>query len=176
MAKHGIARLPVWNTEHGYLVQSKAGDVQPDRGGGVFGNVYAAEAAAGLMARAVVLSAATGMDRIHWYAWDNGRMGMVDANTGEPNALALAFGVVQGWLRGASMACAADGRQAWRCELSRDGRTAWLSWRTDGQPALALGSPGWVETLDGHRGHAPAGLVPDATGRVFLRTADARAW
>lgn len=177
LQRHGIGQLPIWNTEQGWLVQSDAGTVQPDPGGGVFGRVHSPVVAAGLMARALILAAAGGVDRVHWYAWDNGRMGMIDPATAKPNAVATAFGVVQSWLVGATVRCAeTTPRMAWACTLQRGGRLATLLWRTDGSASGALDKDGWVETLDGHRQAMPVGRVPDGQGRAHLISSDAKPW
>ena len=177
LQRHGVGQLPIWNTEQGWLVQSDAGTVQPDPGGGVFGRVYSPEAAAGLMARAMVLAAAGGVDRVHWYAWDNGRMGMIDPASAKPNAVATAFGVLQSWLVGATLQCAeSTPRLAWTCTVRRGGRAASLQWRTDGAESGGLDKDSWVETLDGKKLALPAGQVPDRQGRAHLISSDAKPW
>ena len=177
LQRHGLGQLPIWNTEQGWLVQSEAGTVQSDAGGGVFGRVYSPDEAAGLMARAMVLAAAGGVDRVHWYAWDNGRMGMIDPASAKPNAMATAYGVLQSWLVGATLQCAeSTPRLAWACTVRRGGRSASLQWRTDGAASGALDKDSWVETLDGKKLALPAGQVPDMRGRAYLSSSDAKPW
>ncbi len=94
MRRREVAALPLWNTECG--VETVA--AQDARAAGEPGALGEADAAA-RMAQFLLLGAAGGIDRFYYYAWDNGRTGMIDA-LGRTRPRLLAFAQVRAWLLG----------------------------------------------------------------------------
>ena len=82
MARAGVARLPLWNSECGLEASAVLGgtDLAADR-----------------IAQFLLLGAARRLERFYYYAWDNDLTGMVDRE-GHANARAEAFGIVTRWL------------------------------------------------------------------------------
>jgi len=125
LEKHGLGRLPIWDIEHGYPIQSER-EPFVDRDWPI---VFSARVAAELMVRSHIVEASTGVDRIVWYAWDNKHFGVMETLDGRPNAVAGAYERMRGWLLGAKVGCADQPtRGVWRCWLSRGERIADVIW------------------------------------------------
>lgn len=131
MYKHGLSSLPIWNSEVGYLIQNQEGTVVKEHEAGPFSRVLTEYEAAERLIRIMAISAAAGMDRVHWYAWDDKRMGLIGSKDGFVNATGIAYEVAMRWLVNSAIKCnisLSGGR--WTCELNRDGRAALLVWHT----------------------------------------------
>lgn len=176
LARHGLDHLPVWDTEVGYLIQNDEGSVSPEHDAGVFSRVLSGSEAGALLARALLLQAAAGVDRVHWYAWDNRRMGLMQQRSGKPNEAGMAYAVVRRWLVGATIRCEPARGNVWTCQLARGGRQATVQWRTDGGSLPPWVRPGQVETLDGVRRDVEAGDPSTPGSGPVLFLADRRGW
>lgn len=129
MYRHGIADRPLWNTESGWLIVSRTSTVNGDAS---FGDPLSEERAAAWVARALILAWAAGVERFYWYAWDNGRMGLAEAD-GTLKAPATAYATVGAWLLGARLThCAAGHDGTWTCRLEGQ-RPGWIVWNTMGR-------------------------------------------
>jgi hypothetical protein len=153
MARHGLANLPLWNTESGFLVQDSAGRVQRQHDSGTF------------------------------YAWDNGRMGALDAVSGQPTALARSMAIARGWLVGSTVTCGRDGGVAeFSCTVRRGGQQARLLWNSDraGSSRLEadrLGGAVRIGLLDGsQRELAPGEFLPWDGAPVRVELAEQLSW
>lgn len=130
LEKYDLAHVPLWNTETGWLIQSK----RTGRTSALTSSVSTA-----YVARALILGWAMGLDRFYWYSWDHHEMGLVETDGKTLKPAGRAFGIVEGWLVGATM----DGVDTtstgcWRVHLSRP----------NGYEAIAAWSPrgeGWIE-------------------------------
>lgn len=155
MAIHGIADRPLWNTEAGWYIAARQPAVARESR-----MVLGDAAAAAVVARALVLARASGIERFYWYAWDNYDMGLVERDgVGKPSA--RAFAEVQRWLVGAELVeCRGtegplrgprrqshqpdawgNWRGTWICQLVRGegaARRAWVVWSSTGPRRLAL--------------------------------------
>ena len=125
MARHGLAKLPLHNTETGFVAAPPA-----------------ASTAAALLARSLILGAFLGVERYYQYAWDNHRSGMLRPDSNVPTPNAGAFAAVQGWLVGTTLrGCRLEAGDAVRCEGARDGKQLLIGWSaralTDVKPAPA---------------------------------------
>ncbi|HEY0784726.1 MAG TPA: endo-1,4-beta-xylanase [Acidobacteriaceae bacterium] len=107
---------PLWNDQPSWTL-GRAGPSAADQ--------------AGYVARALVLNAAYGVSRVAWYAWDenvDAALRLTDTN-GQPTAAGLAYGVMEGWLSGATInGCSSTAEQVWMCQVVRGGRPAWIVW------------------------------------------------
>ena len=123
------AGKPVWNAQ-------AAWELTP---GGVDAGTEAS-----YVARALLLNAGLGVERLYWYAWDDQDAGVLplSGGQGEPTAAGAAYATVEGWLLGAQMnGCAATAGGLWTCQLLRGGSTEWVLWSTSGTvSASALGA------------------------------------
>ncbi len=116
MNNTSVATKPLWNSQPVWTLPGTAVD---------------APTQAAFAARALILNASVGVQRLSWYAWDDsaaGSLRLTDDN-GEPTAAATAYGVVEGWLSGATMnGCTADAASTWTCQIVRNGQAAWILW------------------------------------------------
>lgn len=92
MRKNDVADMALWNTETGVEVHEVHKPLPP----GVKRRLDREEAAA-MMVRQLILSAFAGIDRHFYYAWDNGRSGMVD-HSGQAYPARDAMLLAQRWL------------------------------------------------------------------------------
>ena len=129
MERHDIHK-PLWNTETGWnilnhdrnkITEKWAGDPLTD------------EMAVAYMARAYILSWASGIERLYWYAWGHRSMGMTEHDARTPKAIAQAYAEIQNWLIGTRMKhCQRRQNQIWICEfLTERGNPQWIIWNTD---------------------------------------------
>jgi hypothetical protein len=123
MAKHGVASLPLWDTEGGWRRQGEVLD--PDQ-------------QAAYVARAYLIRAGKNLGSFEWYQWDNGFTtsdswgGLFDRASGKPTPAAQAYVEVARWLAGSTIEapCSAHG-SVWTCGLTRaDGSEALVVWDT----------------------------------------------
>ena len=121
MTRNGAANKPLWNTESGWEIQNKQSVVKQG---------LSPEEAASYLARAFVLSWASGVSRFYWYSWDNYASGLVDHDGKTLKSPAIAYGEIQKWLIGAWMdSCDTDANGTWTCAISRDGGyRGWIVW------------------------------------------------
>lgn len=131
MQKHNIG-IPLWNTETGWLIANTQSVVKPE-GPGFKSKVLSNDEAEAYIARSYILNWAMGVERLYWYAWDNGIMGFTEPDGRTVKPFARAYSVIQKWLVGARMtSCASDSDGVWTCALIRDGGyAAWIMWRPD---------------------------------------------
>jgi hypothetical protein len=173
MKAERVEHLPVWNTEVGFMVQSEDRSIAAG-GPGPFEVVYSPEAAGELLVRSMTVAAATGLERVVWYAWDSKQMGAIDYKTGRPNAVATAYAAARRLLLGATLRCefgtqpAAEG---WECQLSRNGRQASFALLPKGS-ARSLSAPRDVTATDDDL----QTVLNRISGRLVLRTADGKPW
>lgn len=103
MRKHGLAGLPLWNTETG--VETDFGEGIPGRAG----EGHSEETATWKMGQLMILAAFSGVDRYFYYAWDNDKSGMV-MRDGALRPRHAAYGRLKNWLSGiTTQSCSAKG-------------------------------------------------------------------
>lgn len=125
LATHNVDK-PVWNTESNY--GAKGGkEVAPAPGERQVANV----------AETYLMSAANGVRRVFWYAWDLTQpivdTFMVAADRITPTAAGLAFGTVQSWMIGTTVAgCVVDASGTYTCTLTAAGKTRLVLWNPKG--------------------------------------------
>jgi hypothetical protein len=154
MNRHGIGDKPLWNTETGWAIENHQSTVQLSGGTSFNQTVLSTDHASDYLARAYVLSWAAGVSRLYWYAWDNGTMGLTEADGKTIKEPALAFEAIQNWLVGARMiSCASDAGGTWTCEIARDrSYRGWIVWNPDRSvqfPVPGAWSAGRVRELSG---------------------------
>lgn len=89
---------------------------------------------AAFVARSLIVNASVGLTRLYWYAWDangSGTLNLTDGNY-QPTEAANAYQQVEQWLTGAVMnGCSPDAELTWKCQISRDGKVAWIVWNPE---------------------------------------------
>jgi hypothetical protein len=151
MARHGVARLPLWNTECGCerrIASPPAGQARADPA--------ADEQAADLMGQFLILGAAARIDRFYYYAWDNDLSGMVDRD-GASNARAGAYTRVGNWLFGTRVQPFERlPGGVFRIMASRGPDSVVFAWSDAGAPLSSVLPPGRrVAAIEPLRGSVP---------------------
>ena len=123
MTKYGVEKIPLWNTEAGWLGKEPFEDEHK-------GPAY--------VARAYILNWLAGVERFYWYSWDSPvglqlNMTAEDAKTLTPAG--IAYGQIQKWLVGAKMeSCNSNWRKIWMCQLTRDNNyQGYVIWYPEGK-------------------------------------------
>ena len=148
-----VATKPLWNSQPVWTLPSSAeSDLQLQ---------------AAFAARALILNASVGVQRLSWYAWDDsasGSLQLTDVN-GQPTAAATAYGVVEGWLSGATMnGCASNAASTWTCQIVRNGHAAWILWNPNHTVESSSLGASTMTDLSGQTqsitGNVPVGASP----------------
>lgn len=135
MADDGVANKPLWNTETGWLPPAK---------------FDSDEIAAGVLARAYILSWAAGVQRFYWYAWDNHGMAIVTYKEVERTVTpaGFAYKIMEQWLVGAKMEnCTERADHTWTCQLTRSGKKEWIVWNLLGSRKFDVPGTWNVKTI-----------------------------
>jgi Beta-galactosidase len=144
MQKHGLASLPVYNTESGFEVRAAQDSGLPPLGVPQFDE----RGAAAQLASSLILGAFLGVQGYYQYAWDNTRMGLLGADGQTPAAGYRAYATVRRWLSGASLlGCAPMAQGALRCRFQREGRHGSILWRPTPGPLLRIAVPRAAELV-----------------------------
>jgi Glycosyl hydrolases family 39 len=149
MRNDGAGDKPLWDTETGWAIQNTLSVVQPASGKGFNSIVLSPDQASTYLARTYILSWASGVSRLYWYAWDNGTMGLVENGGKILKAPARAYGELENWLIGARMtSCSSDSAGTWTCEITRDnGYHGWIVWNPDHPVQFAVPADWGVKTI-----------------------------
>lgn len=153
--RHGYPDMPIWNTESGYFVYNPERLATPIRPGSddVFAKVLTPDELAAYMVRAHIITAAAGLDRFYWYAWDILDMGLTRSYGKTPMIGSIAYRTMLEWLRGTSISqCATKNDKTWVCHLRRDGKEAYVVWNADDEIFFDIPndmSVGEIETIEG---------------------------
>lgn len=123
MARHGLAHLPVWNTEFGYLIEDPSSLNTHPLIGGAFSRVLPAQEAAAWLARSLVITASLGIERYFWHMWDGRNMALITYRDRHINAAGLAYGTVAGWLTGRWVGPMRETGNVAFCPIVEDGTT-----------------------------------------------------
>jgi len=140
MKANGISK-PLWNTEFGWAKPRYFSNQQD---------------AASFVARSYILSWASGVRRLYWYAWDNNNwvtLHLADPNSLKPEAAAAAYSTIQKWLVGGdmqSLTMQPDG--TWICVLSRGGVREHIVWNPDATVQLSVPRDWHVSKIENSTG------------------------
>lgn len=152
VARHGADKLPLWNTEFGWLIETPGipFDQTKNAQHWILLNM---EQASAYISRALILGWAAGVHRSYWYSWDNEIMGLWDEKKRMEKPAAKGYRRTAIWLTGSIMkSCGTDPAGVWYCELSRNRRSALVVWRPEGEMDWRLPGDwemGRAEYLDG---------------------------
>lgn len=145
MKRHGVEKLPLWNTETG--VDTLAKDDPPS---GIAARTR--EEAIARLSQMLILGAAAGLERFDYYAWDNDRSGMISRGGNRlPGYEAMQR--LQSWLLGARLTACSSVGEVVRCDGERgQGRFA-LAWANKADKRSIVVPQGWritaIESLYG---------------------------
>lgn len=131
LAKHGLSRLPIWNTEGGWGKNMQI----PDE-----------NAQASFLVKWYMINFTNGIARAYWYQWDNPDWGTLWREGSGETAAGRAAKQVIDWLDGTTAAapCRADaGSQIWECDLLKGGTPYRVIWSASGKSVFS-GTTGLV--------------------------------
>lgn len=134
MAKNGVARLPLWNTETGWWIENTDGTPDHSSINPKWKKLSAVGDAENYLARSFIVARSLGVDRFYWYSWDNlYGLGMMNPQALTPKPMAAVYGRMVKWLTGRVVGeCTVKGA-LWACPLSQDGRRIGaIVWTTSG--------------------------------------------
>jgi len=128
MSQYGLASKPLWNTEGGWGLNSLLTNT------GIPGPAW--------LARSFLIQLSAGVQRYHWYDYDNTSWGTLWK--GSLNTTGIAYEQVYNWLVGATMTrpCAATtGTSTWTCPITRTSPYKALAvWNTVGTTSYTVPS------------------------------------
>ena len=138
---HDLTTKPVWDTESGLAV----GDNKEDS---------TTASAPGHIARWLILTWASGVERFYWHSWDQDRMGFVSPSGDFRESELAAYQISQRWILGSSFQECARVDQRWNCHLTlKNGKSATLLWTQDNSKQTVAVTPlVWLEDLHGFAG------------------------
>jgi hypothetical protein len=168
MTKHGIREKPLWNTETGWLIESKEQPLAP----GTYPpnwKVLDQDQAAAYVARSLILGWYAGLSRFYWYAWDNKQYGLVEPESKSMKPAATAFAVTMRWLEGAKMKGCSTSGEVWICSITGtkgdEYSIAWNAGNSEKRVGLSsLGNAREMEFLDGAR----RTVKPNSDGEILI--------
>jgi hypothetical protein len=128
MIKNGVNDKPLWNTETGWLIANEDGG--PDSSGYKYWKKLDRSNAGPFIARAYILSWASGVERLYWYSWDHKLMGFVEPNTKlEKRYVVQAYAKTMEWLIGNVVTSCNKTLLIWTCSVNKpSGENEWLVW------------------------------------------------
>jgi hypothetical protein len=150
MKQAGVQK-PLWSTESGWYVLND--DQNPEAAPWYLGKGVEPDLGAAYLARTYILGWTAGLDRIYWYCWRHGYMGLTQYGGGD-KAPGIAFATIQRWLVGAQLnSCDRNKDGNWLCQLKRaDGSSGVISWTEASSAQLDI-DPAWnahrYSTIDG---------------------------
>lgn len=157
MRRHQQDAKPLWNTESGWFVQNRSIPV------GVPWRVLGPQTAANYAARALILGRSLGFGRFAWYAWDDGKLGLLETEDKTLKPAAAAHQSVYYWTQNAAVSCNPQTGGLWVCAVSRAGRTTHIAWSVSGATEFAIpsdwGASAAISILD----EAPTDLASSGT-------------
>lgn len=136
---NGVLNKPIWDTESGISLATSSR-----------ANPEVATASAH-MARWLILTWASGVERLYWYSWDHERLGFkVPGGSTHTKAL-QAFEKVQSWMLGSTFHSCKSSQILWTCDLSlANGQAASIQWTSDNSSVrVGVSTTARVESLLG---------------------------
>lgn len=102
------------------------------------------EQAVGFTARTMILQAASGINVIVWFAWDDRdwvHLPFVGPDFQTPTPAAIAFQQVQAWLLNSTITCSNTPDSTWQCPVvSPDGTQRYIVWNVLGSTSFSIPS------------------------------------
>jgi hypothetical protein len=137
MARHGLQGRALWNTEAGWYIRNAT------RPPTVRWHTLDNDSSVAFVGRALMLGLGLGLERFHWYAWDDGNLGLFELETAQPKPAARAYAAIAEWTRGArDVQCDTAARSLLTCRFEREGRTWRVVW-SRGDPQHFVVPPEW---------------------------------
>jgi hypothetical protein len=151
----------VWDTEVGW---------------GPWGTFPSEQDEAAFTARTLILQAASGINVIVWFAWDDRgpwvHIYFVGPDFQTPTLSAMAFQQVQGWLADSAISCSNTPDGTWQCPVvPSSGKTKYIVWNMNGPDSFAIPASWNIQNatdLTGQVSSVPGGSVLIGTSPILL--------
>ena len=141
MTEYRLDKMPLWNTEFGFVISDpEHANTYPVGGGGSLGRVLDENEAAGFVARSLILGAAAGLDRFFWFGWDYRDMSLVRSYSDYSLKLpGKAYEITNKWLVGSKISPCNSISGTWSCDITlADGGYGRILWvEKESQAGLA---------------------------------------
>lgn len=132
MSEFGIRDHELWDTESGWRIANRNTEVKPTAATGFGSKVLTVDEASAYVARTYILLWGSQVSRFFWYAWDDGAMGLMEADGKTSKPPAIAYAQVEKWLGGARITtCGSDNANTWTCQISRNDYVGHIMWNPD---------------------------------------------
>lgn len=141
MTRQGLDRLPLWNTENGWIFDNTDGT--PEESLPTDWLRVSSPLSAAFVTRAYILASAFGIDRYYWYSWDGGSLGLLEPTAKVPKPGGLAVGVVASWMTGSPRPVCTDVDTMWQCVLSASAIEQRIVVWSPGNPRTFVAPAGW---------------------------------
>lgn len=142
MARRGVGKLPLWNTESGWWIANTDGTPDHDmvaKGG--WRKLDADREAGAVIQRAFLLARAEGVERFYWYAWNNPYGWGLSDSAGMPKPAAADWQKIFSILEGAHVSTCIAQNESYACEIrSTSGAKLTLKW-SDADSTIAREGP-----------------------------------
>lgn len=143
LAKFGQDGKPIWNTEMGYVYAKEEFGVVEGPKTGRWTDVLDQHTGAAYLARSLILMAATGVRRVHWFNWDGDpphpTMGIAAKRGRGTTPMATAFSKIQTWLVGSTdLSCKRNAEEVWVCAMRINEKRQWIAWSAGQDARLNL--------------------------------------
>lgn len=130
---YDLPNKPIWNTEMGYQFARADLGIQSQAPKGRWQDILDHEQGAGYVARALILSAGSGIQRVYWFNWDgeppHPTMGLAGSAGHSPTTMSIAYNKVFNWLVGSRLTgCTRSSLEVWSCGIERGSRRGVLVW------------------------------------------------
>lgn len=164
----GLSKMPIWNTEYGYFIENRAGA----RVTGTVANpsklILDEDLAGSYLARAFIVGWAAGIERLYWYAWDNGKMGLIEPMGFAEKPAVNVYRRIHSWLLGTRFTSCTRARGVFSCMGQRGGDEMMFVWSVGAGQGVEL-PEGWqaakVERIDGRELQLKRNDLLDIDGR-----------
>lgn len=175
--RHGLAALPIWNTEAGYQTEDPEHGIRPGRINRQ-GDRYLTQAeAAAFVPRSLLMALQGGVDRYYYYGWALKGYQLSTDRGRARSAAGMAWATSHRWLLGMHFrGCKQPEQSVWRCLLVRpaDGQSAEVVWSvSDEGTSLPAGEARFSESIHGETQAIGARLHVDGAP-VLLKHSAAR--
>ena len=130
MRKHGLEKIPLWNTETGWWIANRL--KTPQVGTRPNWRKLDDKRAAAYVARSLLISWPAGVSRFYWFSWDAIDMSLIQAGSLELKPAAHAFDTMARWLAGGMIQQCNGKEKTWTCSVvTADGKAGWFVWTED---------------------------------------------
>lgn len=164
LSSRGLDKVPIWNTEFGYINAEAGHDDTTYSETGTLSVVLNQDKMRNYVARSLILGAASGLGRFYWLSWDSSYMGLLrnHRSAGVMGEGAKSWVRVRKWLIGNDVSCS-NYNLVYQCTLI-DGKhnLKYIYWRENGTSVVKMDKTMNVtewERLDGLTGRISSSVT-----------------